>query len=190
MKALARIVVHAGCLGFLSLPLAAQEVIHALTGTVAAINSNNNAKTITVLQDSGAKAEFKEMSKANTSIEFDKKIAAGTTNAIAFSKSGAYAIVFYYGDPDRTVVALKDLGPGPFTSTDGAVKKFEGRAHSISVADKTGTLQTFKINASTVAETDFGVVEGLKFEAREGDQVRVVSATVDGTLTALFVRDK
>jgi len=73
-KALAGIVVHAGCLGFLS---AAQEVIHALTGTVAAIDSNNNAKTITVLQDSGSEAEFNEMRKANTPIEFDKKIALG-----------------------------------------------------------------------------------------------------------------
>jgi|SRR5215831_3236435 len=188
MKAFVRTILFTGCMELLAFPLAAQEVIHALTGTVTEINSN--ARTITVFLDSGSKAEFSEMKSARTPIEFDKKIAAETTNATAFKKSGAYAIVFYYGDPDRTVVALKGLGPGPFTSLDGIVNQVEGRSHSISIADKTGTVRTFKINTSTVVETDVGAVEGLKFEAQEGDHVRVVGATVNGTATALFIRDR
>ncbi len=181
--------VLAVCLGLLSVPMAAQEVIHALTGTVTAID--NNTKTMTVFQDSGYSAKFKEMTKAKTPIEFDKKIAVETTAADAFEKTGAYAIVFYYGDgPEQTVVALKNLGPGPFTATVGTVKKFEGRAHSILVEDKEGRVQTIKINAATIAETDFGVVEGMKFQVREGDQIRVVSTALSGAPTALFIRGR
>jgi hypothetical protein len=189
MRALVRICVLAGCLGSMSVSLTAQEVIHALTGTVSAIN--NNAKIITVFQDSGSRADFKEMTKAKTPVAFDKKFAAETTTASAFGKDGAYAIVFYYGDDsEQTVVALKNLGPGPFAATVGTVKKFESHAHSILVEDKTGKVQAIKIDPATVAETDFGAVEGLKFQAREGDQVRVVSTTANGTPTALFIRDR
>jgi hypothetical protein len=169
--------------------MAAQEVIHALTGTVIAVDKN--AKTITVLQDSGFRTEFKEMTNAGTPIVFDKKIAAETTAANAFEKSGAYAIVFYYGEGfGQTVVALKNLGPGPFTATVGTVKKLEGRAHSILVEDETGRVQTIQINSATIAETDSGVVGGMKFQAQKGDQIRVISNSVSGTPTALFIRGR
>jgi hypothetical protein len=189
VKPLARISVPAVCLGLLSVSMAAQEMIHALTGTVIAIDKN--AKTITVLQDSGSRAEFKEMANAKTPIVFDKKVAGETTAANAFETSGAYAIVFYYGDgPDQTIVALKDLGPGPFKATVGTVKKFEGRAHSILVEDEAGREQTVQINSATVAETDSGVVEGMKFQAQKGDQIRVVSTDLSGVPTALFIRGR
>jgi hypothetical protein len=188
-KALARMSVLAVCLELLSVSAAAQEVVHALTGTVVAVDKD--AKTITVLQDNGFRTEFKEMANAKTPIVFDKKVAAETMAANAFEESGAYAIVFYYGDgADQTVVALKSLGPGPFTATVGTVQKFEGRTHSILVEDEAGKVQTIQINSATVAETDSGVVEGMKFQARRGDQIRVVSTDLSGTLTALFVRGR
>ena len=187
MRALVSICVFAGCLVSVSVSLAAQEVIHALTGTVSSINSD---KTITVFQDNGSKGVFEDMTSSKAHIAFDKRIKAETTAADAFKTKGAYAIVFYYGEADdRTVVALKSLGPGPFKSTVGTIGKFD-RAHSISVVDNSGTAQTFKISAATVAETDVGAVEGLKFQAQKGDHVRVVSAVVDGSPTALFVRDR
>jgi hypothetical protein len=64
LKGLWRTCAFASCIVSASLPLTAQEVIHALTGTVISIN--NEAKTITVLQDSGSKAVFKEMSNPKT----------------------------------------------------------------------------------------------------------------------------
>lgn len=189
LKPLVRTSVLAVCLGLLSVSMAAQEVIHALTGTVIAIDQN--AKTITVLQDGGTRAEFKEMANAKTPIVFDKKVAEATTAANAFGTSGAYAIVFYYGEgPDQTVVALKNLGAGPFTATVGTVKKYEGRAHSVVIEDNAGKVQTIKIDPTTVAETDAGVVEGMKFQAQKGDQVRVVSTAVSGTQTAVFIRGR
>jgi len=177
-----------GCLLCVSVPLTAQEVVHAMTGTVSAIN--NAAKTITVFQDNGSKGVFSVMSNPKTQIEFDKKIEAGTIAASAFNKSGAYVIVFYFGDIESpTVAAFKSLGTGPFTSIVGKVEKFENKSHSISVADDSGKVQTFRIGADTVAETISGVEAGLKFHAQAGDQVRVVGATVDGNPTAMFLKE-
>ena len=178
----------AGCIVFASLPLAAQEVIHALTGTVISIN--DKAKTITVLQDSGSKAVFKEMSNAKTPIAFDKGVANETTSASAFNEKGAYSIVFYFGiGGNRTIVALKDLGAGPFSSTEGTVTKVDRHNHSIAVRDKTGIVNMFKINRQTIAEGNFGAVEGLKFDADSGDHIRVVSKSANGDSTVLFMRD-
>jgi hypothetical protein len=169
------------------IPGAAQEVIHALTGSVTAIDDASGS--LTVLQDNGTTGQFQIKSSPKTRISFDKKIAAESTAAEAFKQKGAYVIVFYYGSDDRTVVALKNLGAGPFTSTVGTVEKVEGHEHTLTVKDSTGVEQTFKINAQTVAEAGVGAVDGFHFQAQKGDHVRIVGATVDGSPTALFVRD-
>lgn len=173
--------------GLVSLPVAAQEVVHALTGTVTSIDVAS--KTVTLLRDGGGTIIFKDMSSGKTPISFDKKIHAETTAADAFKKSGAYVIVFYFGQEDsRTIVALKSLGDGPFTSASGTVSKYDGHDHAITLTDESGAAQTFKITDDTVGEGGFGVVNGLKFQAQKGDRVRVVGSTAGGAQTALFIR--
>jgi hypothetical protein len=187
-RALLGICVFAGCILSTSVPSAAQEIIHAFTGTVSAINEA--AKTITVFRDNGSQGVFNEISNLKTRIAFDKKVADATTAVAKFDKSGAYAIVFYYGDRDNpTVVALKNLGAGPFESTAGTVTKVEAHNRSITVTDEAGALHTFKIDKDTVAEGPMGAVGGEKFEVNKGDRVRVVSSTAGGDTTILFVRD-
>ncbi|HTB96024.1 MAG TPA: hypothetical protein VK716_03380 [Terracidiphilus sp.] len=178
----------AGCLGLVSLPLAAQEVVHALTGTVSSVDAAQ--KTVTLLQDTGSTAVFQDKTNGKMPSSFDKKIHAENTEADAFKKSGAYAIVFFcYGQNDaRTVVGLRDLGAGPFTSAVGTVTRFEGHEHSISVTDDKGVVETFKISEDTVGEGGYGAVNGLKFQAQKGDHVRIVGTTAGGNLTALFIR--
>ena len=180
--------VFTGCL--VLLPAAgAQEIIHALTGTVASIDSA--AKTISVLQDNGSRGDFGLMTNPKTRITFDKRIEAVSTAAASFDQQGAYAIVFfYYGQNDaRTVVAVKSLGKGPFSSAEGTVTKFDTHAHTISVQDQSGAVQTFRIDAQAIAEGNLGAVPGDKFHADKGDHVRIVSASGDGGPTVLFIRD-
>jgi len=166
--------------------MAAQQVVHALTGTVSSIDKA--AETVAVLQDVGGSGLFQNPSNPKARVSLDKKIEPGTVVADAFKDNGAYVIVFYYGGSDnRTVVAFKNLGAGPFTSTTGKVKKFE-RARSITVQDDAGAVQTFKISPDTVAESYIGAVDGAKFQVSGGDRVRVVSAVVGGSPTALFLR--
>jgi hypothetical protein len=98
-------------------------------------------------------------------------------------------IVFYFGDGDgRTAVAVRNLGSGPFTNDIGTVVRLDGREHLLSIKTKSGVVKSFKIAADTVAETDLGVVNGIKYQPEKDDQVRVVASTVNGASTALFVR--
>jgi hypothetical protein len=175
------------CLGSVTVSATAQQVIHALTGTVSSID--DPSKTLMVFQDNGSEGQFKDMTSGKTHLVIDKKIALDTTGADANKKKGTYVIVFYYGDSeDRTAVALKNLGAGPFTSTEGTVTKYEGKQHTITVQDKAGAEQTFRIAQNTIAEGYMGVVDGFKFQASKGDRVRVVGTMDNGATTALFMR--
>ena len=179
--------VFAGCLGSVTVVANAQQVVHALTGTVSGID--DLSQTLIVFQDNGSEGQFKDMTSGKMRVVIDKKIALDSTAPEANKKKGTYVIVFYFGDnDDRTAVALKNLGAGPFTSAEGTVTKFEGKQHSITVQDKSGTLQTFKIAENTVAEGYMGAVDGYKFQPSKGDHVRVVGATDNGAVTALFVK--
>jgi hypothetical protein len=186
VRALINFCVLAGCIVSLPFSLAAQQVVHALTGTVSSINKAS--QTVAVLQDVGGDSVFQNPSSSKARVAFDKKIESGTIAADAFKDNGAYVIVFYYGGSDnRTVVAFKNLGTGPFSSTVGTVKKYE-KAHVLTVQDESGALQTFRIGPDTVAEGYAGAVDGSKFQISGGDKVRIVSAAVDGSPTALFIR--
>jgi hypothetical protein len=179
--------VFAGCLGSFALAASAQQVVHALTGTVS--GTDDLSKTLIVFQDNGSEGQFKDMTSGKSRVLIDKKIALDSTAAEADKKKGTYVIVFYYGDnDDRTVVALKNLGAGPFTSAEGTVTKFENKQHSITLQDKSGTTQTFKIAENTVAEGYMGAIDGFKFQPAKGDHVRVVGTTDNGAVTALFMR--
>ncbi|MGA7109792.1 MAG: hypothetical protein WBV28_14405 [Terracidiphilus sp.] len=174
------------CLGSSCCAAGAQQVVHALTGTVSAIDPAD--KTITVFLDGGSQDVFKDLTNSKVPGSLDKRILADSTAVDAFKKKGAYVIVFYFGGRDtRTAVALRSLGPGPFTAVDGTVAKFESHDHSISVEDKSGTVQTFKISGDTVAEGNLGAVDGLKFQVQKGDHMRIVAANENGNATALFL---
>jgi glycerate kinase len=98
-----------GCCLLTTFSATAQEVVHALCGTVRSINST--AKTITVATDDGSEGLFQDFTKSNVSLDFDKKIRAEATTANAFTKNGVRVIVYYFGNSDeRTAVALQDLG--------------------------------------------------------------------------------
>jgi hypothetical protein len=174
------------CLGWSCRATQAQEVVHALTGTVSSIDPAN--KTITLFLDGGKEGIFKDAT--NTKVSVDKKLLADSTTPDAFKQQGAYVVVFYCGNGDeRKAVALRSLGAGPFTATVGTVDRFENHDHSITVTDSSGAKQTFKISADTIAEGIVGAVNGLKFSAEKGDHVRVVGTSQSAGPTALFVSE-
>jgi uncharacterized protein YigE (DUF2233 family) len=175
-----------GCLSLTAAVATAQEVIHALTGTVSSIDPA--AKTITVFTDNRSEGLFKDFTNPQKRIEFDKKVRADATAADSFNKKGAYVIVYYFGGGDvRTAVGLRSLGSGPFTKSSGTVVKFEGKEHSITIKGESGAADSFKIASDTVAETDTGAIEGLRFHPQKGDHVQVIATTSNGNATALFI---
>jgi hypothetical protein len=174
------------CFSLTSLAATAQQVVHALAGTVTSINPN--AKTITVKTDDGSEGLFKDLINSKTSIQFDPNIRTDATAASDFKNSGVRVIVYYFGNGDvRTVVALRSLGSGPFTITTGTVAGLESGAHTISIKDKSGVVQAFTITSNTVVETGMGAREGFSFQPQKGDRVRVTAATVNGIATAQFI---
>ena len=185
MKGKLKVCILTVCLSFLSLAATAQEVVHALTGSV--VSSNASAKTIQVYTDNHSENLFKDMTNPNTPIDFDKNIRTIATSADTFNSKGAYVIVFYYGGGDeRTAVALRGLGPGPFSKDTGTVVKVAGR-NSISVADGSGSIKTFKLTPNTVAETDYGAVIGSKYQPHQADKIRVTASVLNGNAVAMFI---
>jgi hypothetical protein len=164
----------------------AQEVVHALTGTVISMNPG---KTIEVDTDDGGDIDFKDFTKANISLEFDKGLRAQAQPADHFNTKGAQVIVYYFGEGSQsTAVALQSLGAGPVKRTIGTVAKFDKHQHFMTVESASGGVREFQIAPATVVETSVGAVEGRRFDPRKGDQVRVTAAP--GTQTALFIYAK
>jgi hypothetical protein len=174
--------------GFFSLATRAaiaQEIVHALTGTVGSIDTG--AKTITVVTDDGSDGTFHILTDPHASMKFEKSMRNDATAAGEFKQKGAHVVVYYFGAGGRTAVALKPLGPGPFKTTSGTVVKFEKKEHSLTITDQTGATQSFDVTPSTIAETDAGATEGLKFDPRKGEKVIVSSTQANGASTAVFI---
>jgi len=185
MKEILKTCLLAACFLLVSDAATAQEVVHALSGTVTSIDTS--AKTITVYTDNRSEGFFKDLTNPKTPIEFDKDIRASATAVDSFKMKGAYVIVFYFGGGDvRTAVALRSLGAGPFSKDTGTIVKIGGK-NSISIADESGALKSFKLTSNTVAETVYGAMIGSKYQPHKGDKVRVTAAVVNGSKTALLV---
>jgi len=165
----------------------AQEVVHALCGTIRSIDSD--AKTLTVSTDDGTARLFKESTNSNLSLDFDKRIRAEATTADAFTKSGVRVIVYYFGEGDiLTTVALQDLGTGPFEERNGTVVRFDRHERVLTLRNASGVEETFHLTPKTVAETAYGAAEGLDLDSKDGDQMTVTASSVNGVETALFIR--
>lgn len=174
-----------GCFSLCTIVATAQEVIHALTG---AVTSMTPGKTIVVDTDDGAEVDFKDLTKSDVPMEFDKDLRAQATSADHFNTTGTHVIVYYFGEGDlRTAVALQALPQGTLKRTIGTVVKFDKHQRLLTVESTPGGIQTFHIEPKTVVETSVGAVEGRKFDPQKRDQVRV---TAEGTGTALFVYAK
>jgi len=176
-----------GCFLLATLAATAQEVVHALCGTVRSINAT--AQTITVDTDDGCEGFFKDFTSSSVSLDFDKRVRAEATMADAFTKNGVRAIVYYFGDSDvRTALALQDLGTGPFEKSSGTVVRFHRNEHVLTLKNNSGGQESFQISPKSVAETALGAVEGYELDLEDGEQVQVTTAPMDGVKTALFIR--
>ncbi len=176
-----------GCFLLTTFPAHAQEVVHALCGTVRSIDSTN--KTITVIADRGTPTQFTELAKPEVHLDFDKRIRADATAADAFTKNEARVIVYYFGSGEaQTAVAFQDLGTGPFEDVSGIVVKFDRHERVLTLRKTSGTEESFHLEPKTVAETPYGAMEGLELDAKDGDHLHVTASSVNGNETALFIR--
>lgn len=164
----------------------AQEMVHAVTGTVTAIHPK--ISMIEVTTDDGSSGHFK-LVKAGASVDFDKRVKADATEADKFTTIGSHVIVYYFGDGDvRTAVALRDLGAEPVKSTRGTILKVDRKGHVLMIRDSSGAEQTFAMDPKTIGDTPIGVAEDYKFDFAKGDPVRVsATQTSSGGQSALLI---
>ena len=174
------------CLCLAPLHSMAQEVVHALAGTVSSIDATS--KTITVKTDDGSEGLFKDSTDAKIPIDFNRDLRAQTTAADAFAKTGTRVIVYYFGNGDvRTAVSLQSLGAGAMMKSSGTVMKFDRHKHLLTVLTNSGAKEVFEITPKTVTETSVGAVAGDRFNLQKGDHVRVTALPDGGGQTAVFI---
>jgi hypothetical protein len=164
-----------------------QQIVHALAGTVSAINAP--AKTITVNNDIGTGGTFAVLASNGDNLQFDKILREDATPAGKFAKQGDHVIVYYVADGfnSRTAVALRDLGVAKVDKVSGTIAAYDRHDHRITIKTDAGARESFQIDDKTVVETAMGVSEGRRFDPGKGDQVRVTATPATGTENALFI---
>ena len=147
----------------------AQMAVHAVTGMVKAVSPHS----ISVATDSDTTSKF-AIAPSTQSLAFPGELRAGTTVAEKFQKTGDYVVAYYTGfDDQRTVVAVKDLGPGPFTKVEGTITAYDKRTRTLTLKDDSGKQITLACNDALVVDEDNGVESGRKFEPHKGERIRV-----------------
>ena len=184
--------------GFVLIPVAmmlfcacagAQMAVHAMSGTVKAINSS--AKTMDVTVESGDTDQFKLASDAKVTLDFDRALQTDSTEASNFKSLGDYVIVYYYGyDNNRTAVAIKDLGKGPFEKAEGTVVSFDKHDRTMTVKDDAGKTASFALADRVVVDTGLNVASVKGYDPHKGNYVRVTYTTNSGKNTAVFIRSR
>ena len=115
----------------------AQMVVHAVSGMVKAINANS--KTMDVAVENGTVSEFKLPNDAKVALDFDNALRSDSVDASKFEHVGDFVVVYYYGyDDNRTAVAVKDLGAGPYQKVEGTVAAFDKHNRTMTVKDDSG----------------------------------------------------
>ena len=147
----------------------AQMVVHAVTGMVKTVGPHS----ISVATDSDTTSKF-AITSSTQSLAFPGELRAGTTDAEKFQKTGDYVVVYFTGfDDQRTAVAVKDLGPGPFMKVEGTITGYDKHTRTLTLKDDSGKQITLACNDALVVDEDNGVESGKKFAPHKGDRIRV-----------------
>jgi hypothetical protein len=185
MKQLSIAFLFAICTSLLPSATNAQEMVHAVSGTVTTIHPKIQMTDIDT--DDGSAGIF-QWTKPGVALNFDKNVSANTIAVDKFTALQAPVIAYYYGVGQvRTIVAVHELGTGPFVKSSGRVVKLDKHEHVLTIKNATGGEETFQIDAKTVADTETGVVTNFKFDYSKGVQVRVIAAQANGSSTALLI---
>lgn len=166
--------------------VSAQMVVHAVSGKIKAINLPS--KTVDMIS-AGADNEFKIGADQHVSLSFNNDLRSQSVDPNQFKDVGDFAVVYYYGvDNDRTAVAIKDLGAGPFQKLNGTVVNFNKKSRLMTVKDAAGKLHRLTLSDHLVIDTDLGADNGRKFDPHKGDPVAVTYTTSGNQNVAVFLR--
>ncbi len=182
---LLRNAVFCALIGAGSFTAKAQEVVHAVTGVVTAVDPAKGLIAIKTNDESEGDFHYKKQLKAD--IEFDKDVRDGTAAPDSFKKVGDHVVAYYFGEgSQRTIVALKDFGATGLTAASGTVVK--SKRHAIVLKTDAGATESFDIAKDASAETPIGVVSGFKLDVDPGTRATVRYTESNGMKIAQFIR--
>lgn len=178
-----------GALMMFSASAGAQMVVHAVSGMVKAVNPQS--KTMDVTVDSGDTSQFKLPTNAKVTLDFDKALQSDSVEAGSFQHVGDYVVVYYYGyNDDRTAVAVKDLGAGPFQKIEGTVVSFDKHSRTMTVKDDAGKSATLALDDHLVVDSGLSVASGRGYDPHKGYHVVVTYAQAGDKNSAVFIRSR
>ncbi len=164
-----------------SLSLAAQDVVHAVDGTVKKVDAGT--KTVVVDTKDGTEHTFHYTS--DVTVDGAKDTAKGTVDAAHGITEGSKVAVHY------TVVGGKEtahefdkIGDDGLKATDGTVTHIDRGTKTIAVKTADGSEQTFHMTDRAAKDTGKDVAEGADKSAK----VTVYYTEKAGVKTAHFVK--
>jgi len=169
-------------LSLVCLPLAAQEVVHAQTGKVVAVNSAS--KTLVLKLADGSTEIFHDVPSHEPDLSLDKSVRAKTVPVASFNKVGANVVVLYFGYDNPTAVAVKELGADAPKKSSGNVSNFDRHDHSLTLKTDAAE-QKLVLTEDTIVDTNDGVVKLANYKPSKGEHLSCF--TSPNTETALLV---
>ena len=171
-------------LGFAQPSLLAQEIVHAMAGTVAGIDPTTGSITLQLSDRTSASFDFKPDLSAQVS--FDKTLREQSGTASELSKGATHVIVYYYGLSPLTAIAVKDLG-AKVESITGTIASINEIGRYITIQSEAGQQATCSVSNETTVETPYGAVDGTKYSAQRGEKASMVCNYEAGKELAQFI---
>jgi hypothetical protein len=177
----------AGCFLAGAAGLQAQMIVHAVSGTVTAVNAGSH--TVDVAVEPNATSEFKVADAGQPPrLVFENDLRADATDAAKFEHVGDYAVVYFYGvGNDQTAVAVRDLGPGPYKKADVTVTAYDKHTRMVTVKPDGGAAMQLKLDDHLVVDNDESVDSGRKYSPHKGDHARITYATNEAGNDLVFL---
>lgn len=150
-----------------------QEVVHARTGQVTAVNLAS--KTLVLKLADGSILIFNDVAGHEPALTFDKAVRQKTVPVATYTRVGSNVVVFYYGYDTLTAVAIKELGTDPLKRSTGSLANFDRHEHSLLLKTDAAEPQKLALNEDTVVDTSDGVVKLADYKPARGTQLRCVT---------------
>jgi hypothetical protein len=161
-----------------SLSLAADEVVHAVDGTVEKVDAGT--KTVVVKTADGTEHTFHYL--GDVTVHGSQDAAKGTVNGV---KEGSKVAVHYTAEGSKeTAHEFDNIGDDGLKATDGTVTHVDRGAKTIAVKTADGTEQTFHFTADAAKDTGEDIGKGADKSAK----VTVYYTEKAGVKTAHFVK--
>jgi hypothetical protein len=171
-------------LAFAQPSLLAQEIVHAMVGTVTEVDPTTSSITLQLSDRASASFDFKP--NLSAPVSFNKILREEPETASKLPTMATHVIVYYYGLSPVIAVAVKELG-NKVESITGTITNTNEAGRFMTIQSETGQLATCSVSNETTVETPYGAVDGTKYSPQKGDKVSAVCNDEDGKELAQFI---